>query len=110
MAAIIYHGPDIWVGAPGEHLWWFHSGLWKPGDWLRASFIGKHSGFAEGCHVFKGSVQILEERTETTTHEDCGNVRPESVGVTHWVRFWVTGDPGSAFEPMSIKTRFNVHS
>ncbi len=110
MATTIYNGPNIWVGSPGDHLWWFNSGNWKPGDWLRASFIGKHSGLAEGCHIFTGSVQILEERTETRTIEDCGDIRSESVGVTHWVRFRVRGESGPAFEPMSIRTRFVVHN
>ena len=110
MATLIYHGPDIWVGSPGEQTWWFHSSAWKPGDWLRASFIGKHSSTFEGCHLFRGNVQILEEWTETKTTEDCGELRPESVDVVHWVRFRISGHPGQAFEPMSVRTRFARHT
>lgn len=82
----------------------------ETGRLVTGVIIGKHSTFADGCHVFKGSVEILEERTETNTIEDCGDLRSESIGVTHWVRFRVTGEPGSAFAPMSIKTRFIVHN
>jgi len=89
-------------------LWWFSSEYWKPGDWLRASFIGSHSTLADRCYEFKTSVQILEERSETITNEECGESRPETVKVTHWVRFRVTGEVGSAFDPMSIRTRFAV--
>jgi len=110
MAYILYSGPGIWVGAPGEHTWWFHHGNWQPGQWLRASMIAKHTSTYEGCHVFKATVQILEEWTETITDEDCGDLRPEKVSVVHWVRFKVTGFPGQAFESITVQPRFLVVS
>lgn len=110
MVTTIFHGPGIWVGSPGKHTWWFHHVSWKPGNWLRASLIGRHSPSFEGCHIFRGNVEILKQWTETKTTEDCGTVRRESVAVVHWVTFSVTGESGAAFEPMIILPRFVVHS
>ena len=112
MATTIYHGPGIWMGAPGEQTWWFHHGNWKPGLWLRASLNGRHFTEFEGCHSFQGNVEILRQWTETKTIENCGDLRPESATLVHWVRFRVThaGSPNQAFQPIIVLPRFIVHS
>jgi hypothetical protein len=112
MATTIYHGPNIWVGAPGIHTWWFYTGAWKPGHWLRASMNARHSTDSEGCHSYQGNVEILRQWTETRTIEKCGDFRNESVALVHWVQFRIThaGSPTQAFRPVIVLPRFVVHT
>ena len=114
MAATIYYGPDIWVGAPGIQTWWFHNGAWKPGHWLRASMNARHSPWAEGCRwpAFQTNVEILRQWTETRTVEDCGYLRSGSEALVHWVQFNVThaGAPNADDFPVTVLSRFAVHS
>jgi len=112
MATTIFHGPDIWVGAPGVQTWWFYTGAWRPGQWLRASMNARHSTSFEGCSSFRGSVEILRQWSETRTIEKCGNLRGESVAIVHWVTFRVAhaDDPRWAFQPLIVQPRFVVHT
>lgn len=111
MATKIYMGPEIWVGTPSTHLWWFHHSAWRPGDWLRASMNVRQNTSSEGCYSHQASVEIVRQWTETRTTEKCGDFRKESTQLVHWVQFRVADErPSQLFRSVMVLSRFVVHS